>query len=180
MRRFLAASIAAATLSSACKVERTPAEYFDHRERVVTERDAAEEEIQDRLLALGQAIARGSANQAMLALSPHDDVRVVTPDTKVVLEGAAAVAAGLARLVTTPLAVEIGDVSVTAGPLGNIAWFEADIEAPGIGSGGTLVRVTGVYLRTEGAWRLVQAHVSIPGTAPNPAQPDSAVSHPEA
>jgi hypothetical protein len=180
LRRFLAASIAIVTLTSACKVERTPAEYFDHTERLETVREAAAEEIQDRLLAIGAAIGRGNATEAMIALAPQAEVRIVTPDPDVVLAGSDAVNAALRTLVTTPLQVEVRDVRVTVGPLGNYAWFEADMEAPGTGPGGTLLRMTGLYLRSEGTWSLVQAHVSMPAPARSPVQPDSAVSPPEA
>lgn len=181
MRRFLTASILAAALASACKVERTPERYFDHTERVESEREAAAEaELRARVLALGRAIARGSAREAMIALAPAPDIRIVTPDPEIVLTGADAVGAALAALVTTPMAVEMRDVAVTVGPLGNVAWFETHVDAPGAAPGGTMVRVTGVYLRTEGAWRLVQAHVSTPANSPNPAPRDSAESHPEA
>lgn len=180
MRRLLPAWIAAVALASACKIERTPAEYFDHTERVETVREAAAEEIQDRVLAIGQAIGRGNATEAMIALAPRDDVRVLTPDPDVVLTGADEVNAGLRMLVTTPLAVEMRDVRVTVGPLGNYAWFEAVMDAPGRGPDGTLVRVSGLYLRSEGTWSLVQAHVSTPRPPPSQAQPDSAGSPPEA
>lgn len=180
MRRLLAASIAAATLTSACKVERTPAEYFDHAERVETEREGVEDELRDRVMALGQAVARGSATEAMIALAAAPDVRIVTPDSDVVLTGADAVNAALTTFVTSPLAVRMRDVTVTVGPAGNVAWFDAEVEGPGRGLEGTVLRVTGVYLRAEGAWRLVQAHVSTPAPPPSPAPPDSVESPPEA
>lgn len=180
MRRFLPAWIAAVALTSACKVERTPAEYFDHSERVETVREEVADEIRDRVLSIGQAIGRGNPTEAMLGLAPGDEVRVLTPDPDVVLSGPEEVNAALRMLVTTPLAVEMREVRVTVGPLGNYAWFEAEVQAPGTGPDGTHVRVTGLYVRAEGTWSLAQAHVSTPRPPPSRVQPDSAGSPPEA
>lgn len=180
LQRFLIAALAVASLSTGCKVERTPERYFDHEDRLAVGRESSREELHDRILALGQAIGRGSAAEAMVALAPATDLRIVTPAADVVLEGPDAVRAALARFVSTPVAMEMRDVVVTVGPVGNVAWFEALVDAPGSGPAGTVLRVTGVYLRTEGAWELVQAHISTPRTVSSPAAPDSAAELPEA
>lgn len=180
LQRFLIAALAAAALNTGCKVERTPEEYFDHHDRLLAAREGSSEELHDRIRALGQAIGRGSAAETMLALAPASDLRIVTPDAEIVLEGPDAVRAALDRFVATPVAMEMRDVVVTVGPLGNVAWFEALVDAPGSGPAGTVLRVTGVYRRIEGAWELVQAHVSTPRTEPSPALPDSAGALPEA
>lgn len=180
MQRFLIAALTVASLNTACKIERTPEEYFDHQDRLAAARETSSEELHDRILALGQAIGRGSAAEAMIALAPAADLRIVTPDQDIVLEGPDAARAALDRFVATPVSMQMRDVIVTVGPVGNVAWFEALVDAPGSGPAGTLLRVTGVYLRTEGAWQLVQAHVSTPRTVPNPPLPDSAAAPPEA
>lgn len=178
MPRFLIAFLAAATLTSGCKVERTPEEYFDHQDRLSTGREEAAEELHDRILALGQAIARGNAREAMVALAPAPNLRVITPEPDLVLSGDA-LRGALERFASTPVAMEMRDVAVTVGPAGNVAWFQAKVDAPGSGPAGTVLRITGVYLRSEGAWELVQAHVSTPRTPVN-LPPDSVVEVPEA
>lgn len=181
MPRFWIAVLIAAALTSACRIERTPDEYFDHQDRLALGREDAAEELRDRILALGQAVARGSGAEAMVALAPAPDLRIVTPEADVVLSGTEALRATLDRFTATPVALQVRDVEVTVGPEGNVAWFQANVDAPGSGPQGTLLRVTGVYLRREGAWELVQAHVSMPRSPANPPLPgDSASGPPEA
>lgn len=157
-----------ALLLPACKVERTPAEYFDHRDRIATERDAARDELQDRLLALGQALNRGSTTEAMIALAPAPDASVLVPLGGQALSGATEIAAALERIASVPVAVRMSEVRVEVGPMGNVAWFHALLEVPGRGENGTPLRMTGVYVRFEGAWQLVQAHLSAPMQQPSP------------
>lgn len=180
MPRFLIAVLAIATLSSACKIQRTPDEYFDHGEAVETDRAASAEELRDRVLALGQAIARGSGTEAMVALAPAAELRIITPQQDLVLSGPEAIRAAVNRFTSTPTAISMRDVVVTVGPLGNVGWFEAIVDAPGSGPEGTSLRVTGVYLRTEGAWEMVQAHISTPREPSRVPPPDSAEAPPEA
>lgn len=165
MPRILGAALGAVLLLSACKVERTPPEFFDHGDRIEEIRESAAEELRDRVLALGQALGRGSPAEAMLALAPHGRAAIVAPVEGVVLMGPEQIGSALARLAATPVALEMRDVRVEVGPQANVAWFYALVEAPGSGPEGTLLRVTGVYVRDEGAWSLVQAHVSIPTPA---------------
>lgn len=154
-------------LLSACKVERTPAEYFDHQESAAAEREASAGEVRARLLAFAQALARGSPTQAMFALAPAADARVITPEPGMVLSGADQISAALDRVASTPLAVRMREVQVTVSPQDGAAWFDASMEVPGTEEEGGVVQITGVYLRRAGIWNLVQAHVS---TARPPAE----------
>ena len=170
--RVLESVLAVSLLASACKVEQTPPEYFDHRDRIATERDASRDELEDRLLALGQALSRGNATEAMIALAPAPDATVLTPVDGEVLTGAEQIGAALQRFAGVPVAVRMRDVRVEVGPLANAAWFAATLDVPGRAPEGTQLQITGVYLRREGAWQLVQAHVSTATPPPSP-QPQS-------
>ena len=63
-------ALCTACLLAGCKVEPTPQQYFDHRDPIAVEREAAAEELQARLLAMGQALnlarARKTAPIAMV------------------------------------------------------------------------------------------------------------------
>lgn len=181
MPRIFIAVLALCTLSSACKIQRTPDEYFDHDDRLEASRAGSTDELRDRVLALGHAIARGNGTEAMVALAPAAELRIITPQQDVVLTGPEAIRATVDRFASTPIAISMRDVVVTVGPLGNVGWFEALVDAPGSGPDGTVLRVTGVYLRTEGAWEMVQAHISTPRPAQSRLPPrDSAEAPPEA
>jgi hypothetical protein len=168
LQRLFAATLAAALLSAACKVERTPPEYLDRQAPIAVEREAVAEELHDRLLALGQALNRGNADEALVALAPALDAYVVTPADGAVVVGAEQISAALERFAAWPVSIQVHDARVRVGPRANIAWFSAELEAPGAGPEGTQLRITGVYVRYEGAWQLVQAHVSMPTPLPSP------------
>lgn len=150
-------------LVSACKIERTPREFFDHRDPTALEREAAGEEIQDRLLALGQAVSRGDAAGAYRAFSPAPGAFALGPVDGVALQGAEQIDSVLQHLARSGTEVRIRDVQVEVGPRANIAWFVALVELPAAGGGADRVmRATGAYVRYEGGWQLVQAHLSLP------------------
>lgn len=157
-------------LASACRVERTPEDYFDHGTSAEEVRISAQAEVRDRLLAFVAAASRGDGLQAGLALSPSQGVRLITP-LGVELEGEAAVRGALAQLVTTPVALTAREVDVhTAGP-GSTAWFRMVVEAPGSTPEPALYSATGTFVNDAGLWMLVQAHVS--GPAMTDSVPDS-------
>lgn len=167
-------------LLGGCRVEQTPAEFIDHEDSIETERAAASAEVRDRVLAFGAAVARGSPAEALIALQPQEDVRVIGPEEEMDVEGVGAVRALILRLAGTPTAVRVRDVSVQTGPAANIAWFSVLIEAPGSTPEQSLYRATGIYLRDAGLWELVQLHVAGPITAEPPSSPPEPGADPEA
>jgi len=177
LSRPIAAALFATLLASACEVQRTPAEFIDHQDPIAVLRDAAAEELQDRLLALGQALNRGNAAEAFLALAPAADAYLIPADREAALTGEERIAAELTGLVVPEGSVQLREVEVSVGPRANVAWFRARLEraAPADSSA---FRMTGIYVRgDEGEWRLVQAHLSAP-TPPTDSLPDPPPSSP--
>lgn len=173
MTRLTTAALCASLLASACKVERTPPELIDHQDPIAVARDDAAEELQDRLLATGQALNRGDFAEALQALAPTGDAYLLPAGRETVLTGEEEIAGGLGELATLEGPVRLSDVHVTVGPRANVAWFRARLEHAGA-DGGSPLRVTGVYLRgDEGEWRLVQAHLSAATAPPDSLPPDS-------
>lgn len=165
--RFRFVPLAAALLAPACKVAPTPREYFDHQMPAAVERQAAVEEIQDRILAMGQALNRGNTDAAMIALAPAPDAYVITPDDTLTRQGAEEIGAILERGASGP--VELREVVVQVGPRQNVAWFRAVmVRTEEEGGAAQALRLSGVYVRNEGAWQLVQAHLSSPTLPPAP------------
>lgn len=174
----LAAALCVSLVASACKVQRTPPEYIDHRDPIAVLRDAAAEELQDRLLATGQALGRGNASEALLALAPAQDAYLVASDREAVLTGDEQIAGMLGELASPEAPVLLREVLVTVGPRANVAWFRARV-GPAEGPDSALFRMTGVYVRgDEGEWRLVQAHLSAVSPPPPLPPSDSLASSP--
>lgn len=172
MSRFRVVPLAVTLLTAACKVAPTPREYFDHQTPAAVERQAVAEEVQDRILAMGQALNRGNTAEAMIALAPAPDVYLITPRDSAALQGPDAVGAALQGLAGA--ALEIGEVQVQVGPRQNVAWFHAVMARPGgEADDGAPLRLSGVYVRNEGAWQLVQGHLSraTPSASPPSASP---------
>lgn len=159
MRRFLATVLASGLVLAACTIEPTPAEYFDHRDPAEQAREEAADEIQDRLLAAGQALNRGDAAEAYAALSPADDLVLIESGGADTREGADRVAALLERLAVSGR-VRVRDARVAVGPRASVAWFTGLLDAASDEPAAQTLRVTGVYVLLEGSWRLVQAHFS--------------------
>lgn len=172
-------SLALPVLLGACRVERTPDEYIDHTSSVEAERVNAEGEVRDRLLAFVGAAGRGAGAEALIALNPADDADVVAPQG-VGLNGAGAIRALVAQLVTTPVAVQVREVSVRTNPTGAVAWFRMVVEAPGTAPEPSLYEATGTYVRDAGLWELVQAHVSGPVTTDSMPSPSDSAATPAA
>jgi hypothetical protein len=176
LHRVLLSALSALLLLSACKVERTPRKYYTGREPAAVERQHAEEEIRARVSALGQALERGDETGALLALAPAPEVYAIGPEggaTVVGPEGVVEMVRELTR--EAPASAELQDLRVTLGPRARIGWFAAVVRVQPSDTAGAaedFLRMSGVYLRSEGEWRLVQAHLSHPPTSPAPAQPN--------
>ena len=179
MHRFLGIALSA-TLLSACEIEPTPRRYYSARPPAETELRLAQEEIRDRVRALGPALDRGDLGDALLALAPSADVSFMGPEQEVPVQGVEEMTRVLQGLVgEEPPTVRMREVRVTMGPRARVAWFEGgmEVERPGLEGAASLLRITGVYLRTRGNWQLVQAHLSRPFTPP--AAPQDSVAPPD-
>lgn len=184
MHRSLGIALTATLLLAACKIERTPRQFYSQRDPAAAERDLLTAELTDRVAAMGPALDRDDPGGAVFALAPAPDVYVIGPEG-----GSPALGpGGLAEVLravrdTVPAAVRVGDVKVSLGPQAMAAWVAASVEvAP---SGGTVeipdtLRFTGVYQRVRGEWRLVQAHLSRPVRRPAAPLPGPADSLPPA
>lgn len=177
-----APALAAALLAlAACRVDRTPDEYLNPRDPAQVERREAENEIAARVGAFSESLARGNQTDAVGALLP-------APETHVMGTGANE---GRPRFGPLGLSAALRDLELPRGAVGRtpdlrveadaregLAWFATHLEIlPVVGAGGQpqRLRVSGVFSRREGEWRLVQIHVSraeVP--PPTPPRPDSA------
>jgi hypothetical protein len=172
----------AATLLAlaACSVERTPQEYLDPRDPAVVERQESEEELAARVGAFREALARGNRELAVQALVPSADAHVmgVQFNDGRPRFGPQGIAEALATLRLPSGAVaRTPDLRVQAATReGGLGWFATHLELlPVVGAGGEpqWLRVSGVFLRREGEWRLLQLHLS-KAEIPGPVRPDSA------
>ncbi len=157
-----------------CKVERTPRRFIDRTDPVATERQAVIDELRTRLRVLAQALRQGDAEAAIEALTPAPGIEAVGVEgadgevgDRVLLDSVRE----LARV--GPMGVTLSNLWVETGPRANVGWFGVRIEmADSLGTDSTsLLRLTGVFLKRDGAWELVQAHLSAPLTPPPPNPP---------
>ncbi|HYW14323.1 MAG TPA: nuclear transport factor 2 family protein [Longimicrobium sp.] len=176
-------SVAAALLAlAACSVERTPQEYLDPRDPAAVERRESEEELAARVGAFREALARGNRADALAALSPTADAHVmgVQFNDGRPRFGPQGIADALASLrLPTGAVARTPDLRVQAATReGGLGWFATHLELlPVVGAGGEAqwLRASGVFLRREGEWRLLELHLSkAEAPAPVPARADSA------
>jgi hypothetical protein len=172
LKAFSGTALGLFLLLGACTIEPTPADYIDRVSSAQEGRDAAGE-VRDRILAMGQALSRGNAADALVALAPARDAYVVGPQAGLEVTGPEQIGVVLQSLAAQPVPIQTRDVVVSVGPRGNVAWFRALMDAEGPGDTAT-IRITGVYLLNEGAWQLVQAHLSTPVTVSPPTSPAEA------
>jgi ketosteroid isomerase-like protein len=173
LRPLRGAALGLLVLAGACRVERTPQELVDHPTTTGADREQAAAEIQDRLVAMGRALTRGSETEATVALSPAADAYVLGPDQGLTVTGADQIQALLRSLVEGPIDVAVHDVVVSVGPDASVAWFRAAVDVAAPDSTLRPLRMTGVYVRDAGVWQLEQAHLSLPLSAmiPPPSSP---------
>jgi hypothetical protein len=176
-------SVAAALLAlAACSVERTPQEYLDPRDPAAVERRESEEELAARVGAFREALARGNRADALAALSPTADAHVmgVQFNDGRPRFGPQGIADALAALqLPTGAVARTPDLRVQAATReGGLGWFATHLELlPVVGAGGEAqwLRASGVFLRREGEWRLLELHLSkAEAPAPAAARADSA------
>lgn len=183
MRRITGTALCATLLLAACKVERTPRQFYSQRDPAATERALFTAELTDRVSAVGPALDRRDTGGALFALAPAPDVHVIGPEGGVPAVGPDGLAGVLGSVTdTVPATVSVHDVRVALGPRAQTGWFSAGVEVlrPGAAdpaAAADTLRFSGVYQRTRGEWRLMQAHLSrafTPPAAPPPAPRDSA------
>jgi SnoaL-like domain len=170
LKAFRGTVLGLVLLLSACEIEPTPADYIDRATSAEAGRAQAEAEVRDRVLAMGQALARRNPTDAFLALAPARELFVVGPGAETGDgPGPERIRAILESLAAQPTPVQARDVVVNVAPRANVAWFRAVLDGEGEDIPG--LRVTGVYELNEGAWQLVQAHLSNPLMPPSPSSP---------
>jgi ketosteroid isomerase-like protein len=179
VHRTLAA--AALLLAAACGVERTPPEYNSHSQAGEAERTEALHEVEARVAAFREALARGDAPAAAGSLAPAPDAVVLGMDPLAEAGiGEGAVLAAIESIDGTEDA-RTPDLRVRVNAREKVGWFGTHLELrPDSTAARRRVRMSGVFERgEEGGWRLVQLHLS-PANAPPPTAPrDSAPSRPD-
>ena len=174
-------AVAAALLAlAACQVAPTPQEYLDPRDPAAVERRESEEELAARVGAFREALVRGNRLAAVQALGPGADTHVMGVDFN----------DGRPRFGAQGIADALGGLRLPAGAVartpdlrvgaetreGGLGWFATHLEVlPVLGAGAEpqWLRVSGVFVRREGEWRLLQLHLS-QAERPAPARADSA------
>lgn len=168
-----------------CKVDSTPAEFYNHPDPAVVDRQEAADEIRTRVRVFAESLGRMDTEEAIQALAPSPMAAVVGVEGNggVVRFGPAGVSAAVAGLaITTPTVVRTPDLRVTAS--GAMGWFSTHLQllSTSAATEPVLLRMSGVFVRERGEWRLAEAHLSRPfATAPadslprpSPAAADSA------
>lgn len=163
LRRFcslLSLLLLTASLAG-CRIEPTPAEYIDVVDIPEDDLSASADELSDRILSTASSLERRNLNDLLSALTPAPEVF--------------GFGVGEGELITDPTTlgytlsqatggrdVSLSDLNVEVGPRNNAAWFRSLYSVQGEDEEPYQVRFSGVFMRIQGEWRLVQAHVSRP------------------
>lgn len=172
MQRSAAAAAALLALA-ACKVERTPPEFYSHPDPAVVERQEAADEIRTRVRLFAEALGRSDTGEAVRALAPDELAAVVGAEGNggMVRFGAAGMTAAIGELaIPAPTIVRTPDLRVGAST--GMGWFSTHLQllSTSTATAPVLLRMSGVFARERGEWRLVEAHLSRPEDAtPEPA-----------
>lgn len=175
MHRSLVAAAALLVLAG-CKVQETPPEFYSHPDPAVVDRQEAADEIRGRVRLFADALGRGDMADAVGALAPDELASVVGVDDN----------GGMARLGTAGVQDAVGQLAITApvvvrtpdlrvGTTVGMGWFATHLQilSPTVATEPVLLRMTGVFARERGEWRLVEAHISRPDAAPAATAADS-------
>jgi hypothetical protein len=167
-------TLAAALLAlAACEVNQTPSRVLNPRNPGEVERRDAEQEIAARVGAFREALLRGDRAGAVDALAPVGTAHVMGPRAN---DGRALLGPVGLRTMLDSLALPTGgmvartpDLNVEAQD--GTGWFATHLELFPVTQGGQVerLRVSGVFARQEGAWRLIELHLSRPEAPPAPA-----------
>ena len=174
MHRSLVAAAALAALAG-CKVDRTPPEFYNHPDPAVVDRQEAADEIRTRVRVFADALGRMDTQEAVQALAPDSMATVVGVEGNdgMVRFGAAGMSAAVAELaIAAPTVVRTPDLRVSASQ--GMGWFSTHLQllSTSAATDPVLLRMSGVFVRERGEWRLVEAHLSRPEAAtprPGPA-----------
>ena len=162
MRRLLLLLIVAG--SAACKAEPTPRSFYNHRDPAVVELQESEGEIRTRVINFVAAINRGDTAAALEAMNPAEVAQVMgpTPGDSMPRFGAAGLRDAFAALRAPALSVaRTPDLRVSASQ--TKGWFASHVELLPAGAGQRArLRLSGVFVRDRGDWRLVQIHLVQP------------------
>jgi hypothetical protein len=173
--RSLAAAAALAALAG-CDVKRTPPEFYNHPDPAVVDRQEAANEIRSRVRVFAEALGRMDTGDAVQALAPDSMAAVVGVEGNdgMVRFGAAGVRAAVAELaIAAPTVVRTPDLRVSASQ--GMGWFSTHLQllSTSAATDPVLLRMSGVFVRERGEWRLVEAHLSRPERATAEPEPAS-------
>ena len=165
---------------AACKVERTPREFYTQRNPARIDQQEAAGEIRARVRNFAEDLGRGDRAGAVEALAPLDLTLVmgVAEHRGMRRLGRAGVAAALDSLqLPVPAVARMPDLEVQVGLNDGMGWFSTHLELlplTGESRAPQRLRASGVFSRDRGEWRLAALHLS--RGEPDPAPPDSAAS----
>jgi len=159
---------------AACEVNQTPARVLNPRDPSAVEQRDAEQEIAARVGAFREALLRGDRGGAVDALAPVGTAHVMGPRAN---DGRALLGPDGLRATLDALALPTGavartpDLHVEADAQDGTGWFATHLELFPVAQGGQVerLRVSGVFARQEGTWRLIEMHLSRPEAPPAPA-----------
>lgn len=175
--RHLAAAACLLALS-ACKVERTPRDFYTERDPGVVEQQESAGEIRGRVRSFAESLGRGDRADAVEALAPVDLAQVIGADVNSNLTriGPAGLRSALDSMALPgPSVARTPDLAVQVGLREGMGWFSTHVELlPASARPPVRLRLTGVFTRDRGEWRLAQMHLSRPWTPPAPADPADA------
>jgi hypothetical protein len=162
---------------AACKVEPTPRSFYNHRDPAVVELQESEGEIRTRVMGFVAALNRGDTTAALEAMNPAELVQVMGPaaEDSLARMGPVGLRAALAG-VRHPGDGVARTPNLRVSATQTTGWFATYVEIlPLSAEAGPAerLRLSGVFSRERGEWRLVQVHLSQPPLPP--AVPDSAV-----
>ena len=170
--RFCCALVPLVLLQAACTIEETPQEYIDHLTTPAGELEASRDELTVRLLSTAPALERRDRSSLSGALSATPEVYVIGVREGEALQTPRELVDTLLSM-TRGMEVDVSDALVTVAPGNEVAWFRLVYSL--VGGAGTephSVHFTGVFVRSEGNWRLTQGHLSRELSWP-PENPDS-------
>ena len=176
MRRFCGIVALLAILLAGCRIEQTPAEYIDVLEIPQDDLAASQAELTDRLLSTALSLQRRNLNDLLAALLPAPDVVGYGPGEDQRITDPASLSFTLSEP-TAGRMVSIEDLAVEVGPRNHVAWFRARYLVTDDADDPEERLFSGVFLRREGEWYLVQAHVSAP-LSPTPPPSEAAADTP--
>lgn len=163
---------------AACKVEPTPRSFYNHRDPAVVELQESEGEIRTRVIGFVAALNRGDTAAALEAMNPAELVQVIGPEAadSMPLLGATGLRQAMAS-VRRPADGVARTPNLRVSATQDMGWFATHVEMLPVrvdGGPAERLRLSGVFSRDRGEWRLVQTHLSQPPLPADSAATDSA------